>query len=52
MISVIAGTISVIAQVLLYGWLEESIFVKGALSVIMAFGVLFLTHLIRLLLRD
>ncbi|KAI9435124.1 hypothetical protein H4582DRAFT_1973039 [Lactarius indigo] len=52
LISLIAGTISLIAQVLLYGWLEESLFVKGTLSIILAFAVLFLKHLIRLLLRD
>jgi len=52
LISLIAGTIFLIAQVLLYGWLEESVFVKGTLSVIMAFAVLFLKYLIQLLLRD
>ena len=52
MISLIVGTISLIAQVLLYGWLEESILVKGTLLIVMAFAVLFLDHLVRLLLRD
>jgi hypothetical protein len=52
LISLIAGTIFLIAQVLLYGWLEESVFVKGTLSIIMAFAVLFLKYLIQLLLRD
>ena len=52
MISVIAGTISLIAQVLLYGWLEASIFVRATLSVILAFAVLFLEHAIGLLLRE
>jgi len=51
-LSVIAGTISVIAQVVLFGWLEESTFVKGGLSVVVAIGVLFLAYLVRLLLRD
>lgn len=52
MISLIVGTISLITQVLLYGWLEESILVKGTLLIVMAFAVLFLDHLVRLLLRD
>jgi hypothetical protein len=52
LVSLIAGTVSVIVQALLYSWLQESVLVRGLLSVIMAFGVLFLTHLIRLLLRD
>lgn len=52
LVSLIAGTISVIVQALLYGWLQDSVLVRGSLSIIMAFGVLFLAHLIRLLLRD
>ncbi|KAF8265863.1 hypothetical protein EI94DRAFT_1734378, partial [Lactarius quietus] len=52
LVSLIAGTISVIAQVFLYGWLESSIYVRGPLSLVLAFGVLFLTHFIRLFLRD
>ena len=51
LVSLIAGTVSMIAQVLLYGWLQESVFVKGILTIIVAFGVLFLGRLIRLLLR-
>lgn len=51
-LSVIAGTMSMIAQVALYGWLEESAFVKGALSGVVAIGVFFLAYLVRLLLRD
>ena len=52
MISVIAGTLSLVAQVLLYGWLEESIFVRVTLSVILAFAVLFLEYVIGLLLQE
>lgn len=52
LVSLIAGTISVLVQVLLYGWLQESVLIRGSLSIVMAFGVLFLARLIRLLLRD
>ncbi|KAH8979326.1 hypothetical protein EDB83DRAFT_2327165 [Lactarius deliciosus] len=50
LVSLIAGTMSLIAQVLLYGWLEESTFLKGTLSIILGFAVLFLEHLIQVML--
>jgi len=52
LVSLIAGTMSVIAQVLIYGWLAESVLVKGTLSVILAFAVLSLKQFTRLLWRN
>ncbi|KAH9018217.1 hypothetical protein EDB83DRAFT_2320969 [Lactarius deliciosus] len=46
--SLIAGTVSLIIQLLVYVWLEESKPVRIALTVIVAFAVLPLVHLIPL----